>query len=162
MRLVFIFSLLIFSNSLLSQAIQDAAFEQSKATWPFPISNFTRFNSEESSTSESNDIGHKGIIFFSGTPDSVKAVFKGRVETTFPVGAGFAVIVNYGDYFITYVNIDHPAVKPGDFILQGRWLGNLPQANKQIKLLLTTRNNNEYDPYDWFKWTKDEASRRMN
>jgi len=162
MRLVFIFSLLILSKSLLSQSVQDSDFVQSKATWPFPIANFTHFSSEESSTSESNDIGHKGIIFFSGIPDSVRAVFKGKVETTFPVGAGFAIIINYGDYFITYVNLDRPAVKPGDPIIQGQYLGLLPQANKQIKLVITTRNNNEYDPYDWFKWTKDKESRRMN
>jgi Peptidase family M23 len=162
MRLLFIFSLLILSKSLLSQSVQDSAFEQSKATWPFPITNFSRFSSEENNTSESNDIGHKGIIFFSDTPDSVKAVFKGRVETTFPVGAGFAIIVNYGDYFITYINLDRPAVKPGDPILQGQWLGHLPQANKQIKLVITTRNNREYDPYDWFNWTKKEELKRIN
>jgi murein DD-endopeptidase MepM/ murein hydrolase activator NlpD len=162
MRIVLIFSLLIFSKSLLSQNRLDSAFEQSKASWPFPVSNFTRFSSEESNNSESSDIGHKGIIFFSGSADSVKAVFKGKVETTFPVAAGFAIIVNYGDYFITYINVASPVVKPGDPILQGQFLGYLPAGNMQIKLVVTTRNNNEYDPYDWFKWTKDKESKRMN
>jgi hypothetical protein len=160
MKQVFIFSLLILSKSLFSQNAKDLTFEHSKATWPFPISNITSFVSEESNNNESNDIGHKGIIFFSGKADSVKAVFEGKVEIAFPVGNGFAVIVNYGDYFITYINLDSPAVKPGDLIRQGQWMGNLPSGNKQIKLVITTRNNNEYDPYDWFKWTKEEESKR--
>jgi murein DD-endopeptidase MepM/ murein hydrolase activator NlpD len=160
MKQAFIFTLLILSKSLFSQNAKDLAFEQSKATWPFPISNFSSFISEESNNNESNDIGHKGIIFFSGATDSVKAVFEGKVEITFPVSSGFAVIVNYGDYFITYINLDSPAVKRGDLVRQGQWIGNLPRGNKQIKLVITTRNNNEYDPYDWFRWTKEEESKR--
>ena len=119
MKQVFIISLLILSKSLFSQNAKDLAFEHSKATWPFPISNFTSFVSEESNNNESNDIGHKGIIFFSGTADSVKAVFEGKVEIAFPVGEGFAIIVNYGDYFITYINLDSPAVKQGDLFGKG-------------------------------------------
>jgi|SRR5580704_16057461 murein DD-endopeptidase MepM/ murein hydrolase activator NlpD len=160
MKMAFIFSLLILSKSLFSQSARDLTFEHSKATLPFPISNFSSFISEESNNSESNDIGHKGIIFFSTNIDSVKAVFKGKVEITFPVGSGYAIIVNYGNYFITYFNLDSATVKPGDPILQGQWLGNLPPGNKQIKLVITTRNNKEYDPNEWFKWTKDEESRR--
>ncbi|HTB25195.1 MAG TPA: M23 family metallopeptidase [Puia sp.] len=160
MKHAFIFSLLILSKSLFSQDTKDLAFEHSKSTWPFPISNFTGFTSEETNNNESNEIGHKGIIFFSGTADSVKAVFEGKVEITFPIGDGFAIIVNYGDYFITYINLDSPTVKPGDLVHQGQWMGNLPPGNKQIKLVITSRNNNEYDPYDWFKWTKEEESKR--
>jgi hypothetical protein len=161
MKLLLICSLLILSKTLLSQTAQDSAFEKSKASWPFPISNFTRFSSEENRNG-SEEIGHKAIIFYSGTADSVKAVFKGKVETSFPAGNGFVIIVNFGDYFVTYINLDHPAVKPGDLIFQGQYLGRLPESDKQIKLMITTRNNNEYDPYDWFKWTKETESKRIN
>ncbi len=162
MRPTFIIYLLILSKSLFSQNTKDAVFEQSKGTWPFPILHFTNYISEENNNSESNEIGHKGIVFFSKTPDSVKAVFEGKVETTFPIGSGFVIIVSYGDYFITYNNLDSSTVKPGDYVHQGQWLGNLPLKNKQIIIVITTRNNNEYDPYDWFKWTKDEQSRQKN
>jgi hypothetical protein len=162
MRIPFIFLLLLISHPLLSQTAKDSLFNRSKGSWPFPIASFARFTSDETNHNESNEIGHKGIEFFSDGPDSVRAVFRGKVETIFPVDSTQVLIARYGDYFITYLNLGFVAVKTGQQIAQGQYIGRLPSQKKQIKVVITTRNDKEYDPYDWFLWTKEDQSKRMN
>ncbi len=162
MRISFIFLLLLFSHTLLSQNVNDSLFNRSKGSWPFPIASFSRFNSDETNHNESDEIGHKGIEFFSDGPDSVKAVFQGKVETIFPIDSTHVIIVRYGDYFVTYLNLGFVAVKAGQQIFQGQYIGRLPSRNKPIKVVITTKNNKEYDPYDWFLWTKENQSKGMN
>lgn len=161
MRLLFIFSFLLWSTTLLAQSRPDSLFEASKGSWPFPISSFVHFTSDETNHHPSDEIGHKGIVFFSDGPDSVQAVYSGKVETIFPIDSTQVVIVNYGDYFITYLNLGRVAVKAGDHITQGQYIGRLPRQHKQIKVVITTRGDQEYDPYDWFGWTKVNESKRV-
>ncbi|HLA59821.1 MAG TPA: peptidoglycan DD-metalloendopeptidase family protein [Puia sp.] len=152
MRLFQTFVFIFFLISGKSQVSQNIEFEQSKGKWPFPILHFTKFINEEQRTSTVNDFAHKGIIFIPNQIDSVKAVFKGVVITIFPLGDDFVVMTNYGDYFISYVNLDKPTVKKGDLINQGQFLGILSTSPGQLELMLTNRNNKEFDPYEWFNW----------
>jgi murein DD-endopeptidase MepM/ murein hydrolase activator NlpD len=157
MRLFTIFVFLLFSLSGKSQVSENTEFEQSKGKWPTPIANFAKYINDEERNSTSNEIGHKGITFIPNQNDSVKAVFKGRVVLIFPIANSFAVMTNYGDYFITYLNLDSPNVKKGDLIVQGKFLGHLSNSPRQLELVLTNRNDKEFDPYEWINWAATKA-----
>jgi hypothetical protein len=152
MRLIKISLFLLISFSVKSQTAQNIEFEQSKGKWPPPITNFAKYINDEERNSTSNEVGHKGITIIPNQNDSVKAVFKGKVVLIFPIANSFAVMTNYGDYFITYVNLDSPKVKKGDRIAQGEYLGHLSNSPGQLELILTNRNDKEFDPFEWIKW----------
>src|ERR1700733_8876741 len=127
-----VFVLLIISGK--SQVFQNIEFEQSKGKWGFPISTFIAYKKEEGRMSTTNDFDHKGIIFFTNKDDSVKATFKGTIALIFSVGDCFALMTKYGDYFITYVNLDSPIVKKGDNVTQGQFLGVLARGYEKLEL----------------------------
>jgi hypothetical protein len=151
---IFAFTFLLISSK--SQVSQNIEFEQSKGKWTFPISKFIAYVKEEGRKSTANDFDHKGIIFFTNKDDSVKASFKGKVALIFPVGDCFALMTKYGDYFITYVNLDSPVVKKGDNVSQGQFLGFLVRGYEKLELTITDHNAKEFDPYKWFKWPSSE------
>ncbi len=152
MRLYTVFAFLLFSISVKSQASQNMEFEQSKGKWPIPISNYAKYINDEERNSTSTEIGHKHITIIPNQNDSVKAVFKGQVVLVFPIENSFVVMTNYGDYFITYSNLDSPHVKKGDEVSQGEFLGRLSPSNRQLELMLTNRRDKEFDPFEWIKW----------
>jgi murein DD-endopeptidase MepM/ murein hydrolase activator NlpD len=152
MRFCLMFVFLLFSSSGKSQASQNLEFEQSKGKWPIPISHYAKYINDEERNSTSNEIGHKGITIIPNQNDSVKAVFKGSVVLVFPIGNSFVVMTNYGDYFITYSNLDSPHVKKGDEVSQGEFLGRLSGSNRQLELMITNRRDKEFDPFEWIKW----------
>ncbi len=152
MRFEIMFVFLFFSTSGKSQASQNIEFEQSKGKWPIPISNYAKYINDEERNSTSNEIGHKGITIIPNQNDSVKSVFKGSVVLVFPIGNSFVVMTSYGDYFITYSNLDTPHVKKGDKVSQGEFLGRLSPSNRQLELMLTNRQDKEFDPFEWIKW----------
>ena len=137
-----------------SQVSQNAEFEQSKGKWPVPVVHFAKYINDEQRNSNSNEPGHKGLVIVPKQNDSVKAVFKGTVVTIFPIGDAFVLMTSYGDYFISYVNLDKPSVKKGDVINQGQFLGVISHSSGQLELMLTNRNDKEFDPYEWINWGK--------
>ena len=154
----FAFTLLLISGK--AQVSQNIEFEQSKGKWPSPISNFSKYINEEERNSTSSEIEHKGITIFPNNNDSVKSVFKGKVVLIFPIANSFAIMTNYGDYFITYVNLDSPNVKKGDQIAQGEFLGLLSASNRQLELMLTNRKDQEFDPFEWIKWPANQNGKK--
>jgi murein DD-endopeptidase MepM/ murein hydrolase activator NlpD len=152
MRLFTIFVLLLFTISGKSQNAQNTEFEQSKGKWPPPITHYAKYINDEERNSNSDEIGHKGITIIPNQNDSVRAVFKGKVVLVFPIGNSFTVMTNYGDYFITYVNLDSPNVKKGYQVSEGEFLGLLSNSDRKLELMLTDRRDKEYDPFEWIKW----------
>jgi hypothetical protein len=61
-------------------------------------------------------------------------------------------MTNYGDYFITYAYLDSPAVKKGDQVIEGEFLGFLSSSTRQLELILTDKRDKEFDPFEWIKW----------
>jgi hypothetical protein len=140
-----VYMLLLISGK--SQVSQNIEFEQSKGKWPFPVSNFTKYKDDGEKKNGFCQIGSRGITFFTPNVDSVKSVFKGKIISIFPVGDGFAIISNYGDYFINYSIIDSPLVKKGESLEKGQYLGCTLKDCSQLFLTLSNRNGKEYDPY---------------
>jgi hypothetical protein len=70
----------------------------------------------------------------------------------FPVGDSYAFMIKTGDYFITYLNIDHPAFQRGDSVKTGQFLGLLyhDASPYQLELMLNNKNDKEFDLYEWF------------
>lgn len=152
MRLFIMSVFLIFSISGKSQVSQNIEFEQSKGKWSPPISDYAKYINDEERNSGYHEIFHKGLTIFPNQNDSVKAVFKGKVVLVFPIANTFTVMTNYGDYFITYSNLDSPSVKKGNLVSEGQFLGLLSKTARQLELMLTNRRDNEFDPFEWIKW----------
>jgi murein DD-endopeptidase MepM/ murein hydrolase activator NlpD len=153
MRLIQTFAFALLLNSGKSQVSQNTEFKQSKGKWPPPISNFSKFiNFKERVSASYFEIPHKGLSIVPGQNDSVKSVFKGKVISVFRFSNVFAVMINYGDYFITYAYLDNPVVKKGDQVKEGEFLGLLSSPYRQLELMLTDRRDKEFDPYEWIKW----------
>ncbi len=153
MRYFPMFIFLVFSISGKSQITQNQEFEQSKGKWPPPISNFKKFiNDKERNAGFHFEVPHKGLTILPDENDSVKAVFKGKVISVFRVGDSFALMTRYGNYFITYVNLDSPGLKKGDMVTQGEFLGLLSRTNRQLELMLTNEKDKELDPFEWIQW----------
>jgi hypothetical protein len=148
---IFVLSLLFISGK--SQVSQNTEFERSKGKWPPPISNFSKYiNFKERISVSYIEIPDQGLSIVPGQNDSVKSVFKGKVISVFRFSNVFAVMTNYGDYFITYAYLDSPVVKKGDQVTEGEFLGMLSIPYRQLELMLTDSRDKEFDPYEWFKW----------
>lgn len=153
MKLFTIFILLLITVPVSAQSIKNIEFEKSKGHWPFPISCFSQYiSTEDYSSLCCDDLPMKNIVFFAGKNDSVNAVFKGSVQTVFSIGDCFAVMVRFGDFYITYAYLDSPNVKKGDHITQGQYLGLLTQSCNELELLLSNKNDQLFEPCEWFNW----------
>jgi murein hydrolase activator len=135
-----------------AQKKESSEFEKSKGTWPMPFSNVSKYIIEKDFNSHVIAVNTPHIIFTPSQNDSVKAVFKGDVDAVFSVGDYFAINIKYGDYLISYNNIDSPFVKKGDHITTGKYLGSLRPDNMQLELLIFNSHDHLFDPYPWFKW----------
>ncbi len=147
--------ILLFSASFLigfAQSKESIEFEKSKGTWPMPISNISKYVIERDFNSRLTAINTPHIIFTPGQNDSVKAVFKGTVDAVFSVGDYFTINIKYGDYFISYNDIDSPFVKKGDHINAGKYIGSLRKDNRQLEILIFNVHDHLFDPYPWFRW----------
>jgi hypothetical protein len=67
-------------------------------------------------------------------------------------GDSYAFVVKTGDYFITYLNIDHPDFKNGDSIKTGQFLGLLYHDSRpyHLELMFTNKKDQQFDLYEWF------------
>ncbi len=117
-----------------------------------PISNVSKYIIEKDFNSHVIAVNTPHIIFTPSQNDSVKAVFKGDVDAVFSVGDYFTINIKYGDYFISYNDIDSPFVKKGDHITTGKYLGSLSSDNRQLELLIFNTHDHLFDPYPWFRW----------
>ena len=127
-------------------------FEKSKGTWPMPISSISKYIIEKDFNSHVIVVNTPHIIFIPSQNDSIKAVFRGIVDAVFSVGDYFCINIKYGDYLISYNNVDSPCVKKGDHITTGKYLGSLRSDNKQLELLILNPHDHLLDPYPWFQW----------
>ena len=121
-------------------------FEKSRGHLPWPVASGTiamRFGPHE----YLKDIYHnnQGITIETSPGTSVKAVFKGEVQSVFNVGDVSAVMIRHGKYFTTYSNLESVSVSKGQEVNTGQVLGKLADIG-QLDFVLSDEKDNLFDP----------------
>ena len=124
-------------------------FEKSRGHLPWPVASGTiamRFGPHE----YLKDIYHnnQGITIETAPGTSVKAVFKGEVQSVFNVGDVSAVMIRHGKYFTTYSNLESVSVTKGQEVNTGQVLGKLADIG-QLDFVLSDEKDNLFDPEKW-------------
>ena len=124
-------------------------FEKSRGHLPWPVASGTiamRFGPHE----YLKDIYHnnQGITIETSPGTSVKAVFKGEVQSVFNVGDVSAVMIRHGKYFTTYSNLESVSVSKGQEVNTGQVLGKLADIG-QLDFVLSDEKDNLFDPEKW-------------
>jgi septal ring factor EnvC (AmiA/AmiB activator) len=124
-------------------------FEKSRGHLPWPVASGSiamRFGPHE----YLKDIYHnnQGITIETAPGTSVKAVFKGEVQSVFNVGDVSAVMIRHGKYFTTYSNLESVSVTKGQQVNTGQVLGKLADIG-QLDFVLSDEKDNLFDPEKW-------------
>jgi murein DD-endopeptidase MepM/ murein hydrolase activator NlpD len=91
---------------------------------------------------------NQGITIETSPGTSVKAVFKGEVQSVFNVGDVSAVMIRHGKYFTTYSNLESVSVTKGQEVNTGQVLGKLAEIG-QLDFVLSDEKDNLFDPEKW-------------
>ncbi len=86
---------------------------------------------------------------------SAMAVYPGRVSGVYVLpGYSTVIIVNHGDYYTVYGNIESPSVRVGDNVTQGQALGRLATDEEEGVTMLhfeVWKNRQKLNPAAWIK-----------
>ena len=137
-----------------------ADFAGMKGSLPRPVSGSFRITSRfgRHSLPDLPDVmyDNPGIDAEVASGASAQAVYAGRVSGVYVIpGFSSVVIVNHGNYYTVYGNIQKPAVKVGDNVKQGSNLGRLaPEEDNPGKSSIhfeVWRNREKLDPAQWIR-----------
>lgn len=137
-----------------------SGFQDMRGKLPYPTSgNFTvvsRFGRQYLADLPDVEYDNPGIDAQTDAGASAKAVFKGRVSGVYLLpGYNTVVIVNHGNYYTVYGNINNPSVKTGDNVEAGALLGKLAAAEDDPSHSTihfeVWRNREKLNPQEWLK-----------
>ena len=142
-----------FSFYAFSQKTQTMQFEKCKGKLPFPVC--TIYGSSDLKHHKEKQVvpGFMNLSFITDSAAEVKAIYAGTVSKIFTVEDGYAVVTNFGDYYITYYPLANPGVKKGDVVLSGQPIStvSISEGVPEVNILLS-KATTFIDPYKWFKW----------
>jgi septal ring factor EnvC (AmiA/AmiB activator) len=124
-------------------------FEKSRGHLPWPVASGSiamRFGPHEYLKGITHN--NQGITIETSPGTSVKAVFKGEVQSVFNVGDVSAVMIRHGKYFTTYSNLESVSVTKGQEVNTGQVLGKLAEIG-QLDFVLSDEKDNLFDPEKW-------------
>jgi septal ring factor EnvC (AmiA/AmiB activator) len=124
-------------------------FEKSRGHLPWPVASGSiamRFGPHEYLKGITHN--NQGIAIETSPGTSVKAVFKGEVQSVFNVGDVSAVMIRHGKYFTTYSNLESVSVTKGQEVNTGQVLGKLAEIG-QLDFVLSDEKDNLFDPEKW-------------
>lgn len=148
--LILLLNLYLFSLSQKSQNIQ---FEKCKGKLPFPACTIYGYNDSRCKGPALIEPGFMNIGFITDSIAEIKAIHAGRVSKIFAVEDGYAVVINFGDYYITYYPLTEPALKKGDVIISGQPISRVsPSCDVSEINILMSKTTEFIDPYKWFRW----------
>ena len=135
----------------------NGVFLQSKSHWHLPLSHFKKLRTYEQRERSIYDEARPSITFCTDSNTCiVRAVYGGKVQAIFEVGDVYAIMVRYGNYFITYCGLSKPQIGKGDLIRESQVIGTLyTDSNTQdgeLEIVLSDINRRQYDPEKWFDW----------
>lgn len=108
--------------------IRSQQFEENRGSLPWPVDKCVvtlkyGTNMIPGFGSRPIEVPSDGITMEVSQGSNVKAVFEGEVNSVFPVGDRYVVMVKHGKYFTTYSNLQGIAVSKGQKVSPGQVLG---------------------------------------
>ncbi len=117
----------------LSPEVLTNTFAQKKGNLPWPVDNgeiSKKFGTQEHPTIPNLTITNNGVDFLSSKDAPIVAVFSGIiVGKQFIPGYDYTLILQHGNYYTVYSNLQETYVERGDEIRQGKILG-IAKASK--------------------------------
>ena len=93
------------------------------------------------------------IEFISNKPSEVYSVAEGKVAAVFTIGEIKAVIIKYGDYYLTYSGLEDSYVNKNDFVYSNSKIGRLRKTyddKYELKFLVHFKYKEIESIEDWF------------
>jgi len=132
----------------------DFTTNRGKLPWPVERGVITeRFGQHDHPTLEGVVVVCNGIKIMSTKGAEARAVFGGKVSNVISIpGMGKSVIINHGEYFTVYVNLDEVYVKPNDKVSTKQRIGSIHYDQKSGKTemeLQIWKQSTKLDPEYW-------------
>lgn len=131
-------------------------FQNNKGKLPWPVTNgviTSRFGRQSHPTIQNIEIVNNGIDIRTDQGSSVRAVFEGTVVgTQFIPGYDYMVILQHGEYYTVYSNLEEVSVKKGDKITVRQNIGKVStdrKTNTSEVHFEIWREKNRLNPQDW-------------
>ena len=125
-----------------------ADFEQNEGKFPYPVSDgviIDRFGKHPHPTQRGLTIDNKGVNIAGEKGAPVRCIFEGTVSrVVFIKGLNNCVMVNHGNYYTVYSNLESVSVKANDAVGRNQVIGNLPS---------TANNDDWYLHFELWKGT---------
>jgi septal ring factor EnvC (AmiA/AmiB activator) len=153
-RVIILLHLFLLSvNFLNAQKHETSLFEKSKGKLTFPVCAIYGYNDSRCFDYGNLIPGSKNITFITDSAAEVRAIYNGKVYKVFSIENAWAVVTNFGDYFITYYPVKQTRLKKGDTIISGQPISKVGylENDREINILISKRTN-FIDPYKWFRW----------
>lgn len=136
----------------LPEAALSGSFQSRKGQLPWPVSGgiITRyFGTQTHPTQKKIKIVNNGIDIQSREQAPVRAVFSGKVAgTQFIPGYQHTVILQHGDYYTVYSNLQEIYVKRGDKVNAQQTIGKLGKEKAEVHFEVW-RGKNRLNPIHW-------------
>ncbi len=130
-------------------------FSKNMGRLPWPVERgviTAQFGIHEHPVIKGAKINNIGIEITSGTKETARAVFKGKVVSVFGIAGGnMAVIIRHGRFLTVYQNLINVQVKPGDDIEAKEYIGDVYYEDEQkcvIKFMIYEEKEKR-DPEQW-------------
>jgi len=130
-------------------------FESNKGHLPWPVEQgviSSSFGRHAHPVWRDVVVNNNGVDINSGKGSKARAIFEGRVLRVILVVDKFAVLVQHGEYFTLYSNLQEVFVKTGDKVLTKQALGMVLTDNEEGKTeihLEIWKGSNKMNPENW-------------
>jgi septal ring factor EnvC (AmiA/AmiB activator) len=134
-----------------------ATFEGMKGRLPWPVAEgfvSSKFGLQPHPVIKDVQVDNIGIDIRTGNGQDVVAVFAGKVTAvTKFTGMNYLVMVQHGNYFTVYANLEKVSVRVGQEVPAGKKLGTVfTNAEKVSELQFQVwRNDKKMDPEAWLR-----------
>jgi hypothetical protein len=145
--------LLLSAHFLYAQKKETSLFEKSKGKLSFPVCTIYGYNDIKCFDYGKLMPGNKNISFITDSAAEVRAIYNGKVYKIFTIENEYAVVTNFGDYYITYYPLKQTRLKKGDTVISGQPISKVGYLDNAHEInILISKSTNFIDPYKWFRW----------
>ncbi len=130
------------------------AFENNRGRLPWPVEQgfiSSSYGHHSHPVWKDVVVNNSGIDINSSKGAKVRCVFEGKVTKIIVIMNKYAVIVQHGEYFTVYSNLQDVSVKSGDVIATKEIIGTVQtdDENKSEVHLEIWKGSNKMDPEEW-------------